>query len=54
MSKNNSKGFSILNFLYFFCWHKGTIYGHINYDIVNERAITSRVNQKTNSSLIFS
>ena len=31
-----------------------TIYGHINYDMVNECAITSRVHQKTNSLLIFS
>ena len=52
MSKNNSKGFFILNFLFFWLL-KGTIYGHINYDIVNERAITSRVNQKTNSFAYF-
>ena len=61
MSKNNSKGLRILNFLFFWLAQRdighhhpsSTIYGHINYDIVNERVITSRVNQKTKSLLIF-
>ena len=62
MSKNNSEGFCILNFLFFWLAQRdtgyhhpsATIYGHINNDMVKERAISSRVNQKKNSSFVFS
>ena len=62
MSKNNSKVLCILNFLFFWLAQRdighhhpsSTIYGHINYDMVNEPVITPRVNQKTKSLLIFS